>query len=135
MNEPVRRPPSGQQYVITHGNLQAQIAQVGATLRTLTLDGLDVIDGFGADERSVDGRGQVLAPWPNRLTDGSYRYGVRDCQAPLNEVEPPRRDPRAGALAGLVARRPEPELGQPVLCAATATGVRVAARPRRHLHA
>jgi len=60
------------------------------------LDGLDVIDGFGADERSVDGRGQVLAPWPNRLSEGSYRYGEHDCQAPLNEVA------RNDAIHGLV---------------------------------
>ena len=68
MNEPDRTPrPSGHQHVITHGNMRAQIAQVGATLRALTVRGMDVIDGFGADERSIDGRGQVLAPWPNRL--------------------------------------------------------------------
>ena len=97
MNEPDRTPPpSGHQHVITHGNMRAQIAQVGATLRTFTVSGMDVIDGFGADERSIDGRGQVLAPWPNRLTDGSYRYGGRDCQAPLNEVS------RHGAIHGLV---------------------------------
>ena len=97
MNEPDRTPrPSGHQHVITHGNMRAQIAQVGATLRAFTVRGMDVIDGFGADERSIDGRGQVLAPWPNRLTDGSYRYGGRDCQAPLNEVS------RHGAIHGLV---------------------------------
>jgi aldose 1-epimerase len=38
----------------------------------------------------------VLAPWPNRLTDGSYSYGGRGCQAPLNE--PSRHD----AIHGLV---------------------------------
>ena len=38
----------------------------------------------------------MLAPWPNRLTDGSYRYGDRDCQAPLNELS------RHDAIHGLV---------------------------------
>jgi aldose 1-epimerase len=90
------RPPSGEQYVIAHGSSQAQITQVGATLRGYTVDGRDVIDGFGLDERASDGRGQVLAPWPNRLTDGSYEYGGRQCQAPLNE--PSRHD----AIHGLV---------------------------------
>ena len=96
MNQMDRRPPSGHQYVIAHADQRAEIAQVGATLRTFTVDGLDVVDGFGADERSVDGRGQVLAPWPNRLTDGRYRYGEHDCQAPLDE--PDRHD----AIHGLV---------------------------------
>ena len=90
------RPPSGHQYAIAHGHSQVQIAQVGATLRSYTVDGRDVIDGFGIGERASDGRGQLLAPWPNRLTDGRYRYGDRDCQAPLNE--PSRHD----AIHGLV---------------------------------
>src|SRR5262245_11436060 len=90
------RPPSGDQYVISHGDLRADITQVGATLRSFTVDGQDVIDGFGLGERARDGRGQVLAPWPNRLTDGSYEYGGRQCQAPLNEPS------RHGAIHGLV---------------------------------
>lgn len=89
-------PPSGDQYVITQGGSEAQVTRVGATLRSYTVDGDDVIDGFGLDERATDGRGQVLAPWPNRLTDGRYVYGGHDCQAPLNE--PSRHD----AIHGLV---------------------------------
>ena len=90
------RPPSGHQYAIADGSSQAMVTQVGATLRSYTVDGRDVIDGFELEERAVDGRGQVLAPWPNRLTDGRYRYGGRDCQAPLNEPS------RHGAIHGLV---------------------------------
>ena len=78
------RQPSGEQYAIVWGDSVAHISQVGATLRTFTVAGRDVIDGFPSDERSSDGRGQVLAPWPNRLTDGSYTYRGRDCQAPLD---------------------------------------------------
>ncbi|GAA1952704.1 aldose 1-epimerase family protein [Microbacterium deminutum] len=90
------RHPSGEQYVIASGRSRATISEVGATLRTFTVEGLDVIDGFTIDERSTDGRGQVLAPWPNRLTDGRYTYGGHECQAPLNE--PARHD----AIHGLV---------------------------------
>jgi aldose 1-epimerase len=90
------RPPSGQQYAIAHANSHARVTQVGATLRSCTVDGVDVVDGFGTDERATDGRGQVLAPWPNRLTDGSYRYGGRECQAPINELG------RNTAIHGLV---------------------------------
>ena len=93
---PGHRPPSGDQFAIVDGDAQVQVSQVGATLRTFTVGGRDVIDGFGVDERATDGRGQVLAPWPNRLTDGRYRYGDRDCQAPLNEVS------RHTAIHGLV---------------------------------
>jgi aldose 1-epimerase len=89
-------PPSGHQYTISYGTSQAQVTQVGATLRSYTVDGRDVIDGFGIEQRAADGRGQVLAPWPNRLADGQYRYGDRDHQAPLNEPS------RHGAIHGLV---------------------------------
>ena len=89
-------PPSGRQHTLADGSSRAHISTVGATLRTYTVDGRDVIDGFRRDERAADGRGQVLAPWPNRLTDGSYRYGDRDCQAPLNELS------RHDAIHGLV---------------------------------
>jgi aldose 1-epimerase len=90
------RQASGDQYAIAWGGSEAQISQVGATLRTFAVDGLDAIDGFPSDERCTDGRGQVLAPWPNRLTDGQYHYDGRDCQAPLNEPS------RHGAIHGLV---------------------------------
>jgi aldose 1-epimerase len=89
-------PPSGNQYEIGYGSSRAVVTQVGATLRSYRVDGRDVIDGFSIDERAVDGRGQVLAPWPNRLADGRYRYGDRHCQAPLNEPS------RYGAIHGLV---------------------------------
>lgn len=89
-------PPSGRQVAIAHGNSQVRITQVGATLRSYTVDGRGVVDGFGIGERATDGRGQVRAPWPNRLTDGRYRYGDHDCQVPLNEPS------RHGAIHGLV---------------------------------
>ncbi|MET0523196.1 MAG: aldose 1-epimerase family protein [Nocardioides sp.] len=113
--------PSGHQYAIAHGSSRAHISTVGATLRAYSVDGRDVVDGFPAAERATDGRGQVLAPWPNRLTDGSYRYGDRDCQAPLNEVSrhdaihgfvrwldwsPVAHDPASVALSCAV--RPQP---------------------------
>ena len=113
--------PSGHQYAIAHGSSRAHISTVGATLRAYSVDGRDVVDGFPAAERATDGRGQVLAPWPNRLTDGSYRYGDRDCQAPLNELSrhdaihgfvrwldwsPVAHDPASVALSCAV--RPQP---------------------------
>ena len=88
--------PSGDQFLITHGDNQATITQVGATLRSYRVDGHDVLDGFTEGERATDGRGQVLVPWPNRIADGHYRYGDHECQVPLNE--PSRHD----AIHGLV---------------------------------
>lgn len=88
--------PSGEQYCIEYGPHRAHITEVGATLRSYCHDGVDVIDGFSVDQRAADGRGQVLAPWPNRLSGGAYRYGGRSCQAPINELS------RQTAIHGLV---------------------------------
>ena len=55
-----------------------------------------VVDGFGADQWSHGGRGQVLAPWPNRLGDGAYTFGDVAAQAPINEIG------RNNAIHGLV---------------------------------
>ncbi len=79
--------PSGEQYEISLGTHHAVITEVGAGLRTYTVDGRDIIDGYDRDEMSPSGRGQILAPWPNRLEDGAYEFGGRHHQLPLNELE------------------------------------------------
>ena len=68
----MQAPPSGEQHAIAHGDSEAVVTQVGATLRRYRVGALDVVDGFDVGVRATDGRGQVLAPWPNRLTDGHY---------------------------------------------------------------
>jgi len=87
---------TGDQWVIGHGYQRAIVTEVGATLRAFTLGDRDVVEGFGADEWSHGGRGQVLAPWPNRLGDGAYEFQSVSAQAPLDEI------PRRNAIHGLV---------------------------------
>jgi aldose 1-epimerase len=72
------------------------ITEVGATLRSYTMDGDPVIEGFGERDICSSGRGQVLAPWPNRLADGRYSIDGLQCQAALDEPE------RSCAIHGLV---------------------------------
>jgi aldose 1-epimerase len=79
--------PSGEQVEITFGDQQATIVGVGAGLRTYSVGGRDVLDGYAADEASTSGRGQVLIPWPNRLEDGAYEFDGHRHQLPLTEPE------------------------------------------------
>jgi aldose 1-epimerase len=79
--------PSGRQTEIVHGDQRAVVVEVGGGLREYTADGRDVLDGYGADEMSSSGRGQMLIPWPNRIRDGSYEFDGRRHQLPIDDVE------------------------------------------------
>jgi len=91
--------PSGEQILIEAGDQRAVAVEVGGGLRSYTAAGRDLLDGYGVDEMSPSGRGQLLIPWPNRLADGSYEFDGRPHQLPLNEQE------RGNAIHGLVRWR------------------------------
>jgi aldose 1-epimerase len=65
----------------------AVATEVGAALRVYEVGGVDVVDGFEIDEISPAGRGQVLAPWPNRLDGGRYTFEGREGRAAVDEPE------------------------------------------------
>lgn len=78
--------PSGEQIEITHGDQRAMIVEVGGGIRTYAAGGLELLDGYGTDEMSPSGRGQVLIPWPNRIQDGSYSFDGERHQLPINDI-------------------------------------------------
>lgn len=91
-----RPPMSGRQIDLKHGPYTASIATVGASLRTLQFQGRDLVFPYAADEVRPAYRGAILAPWPNRVSDGRYSFnGVRH---QLNLTEPRR----GHALHGLL---------------------------------
>ncbi len=77
--------PSGDQFEIAAGGYRAVVTEGGGALRVLEHAGVALIDGFGEDEMSPGGRGQLLMPWPNRIRDGAYSFGGRDLQLALTE--------------------------------------------------
>src|SRR5271156_4647360 len=88
--------PTGDQWAIAHGQQTAVVTEVGATLRSYTLEGRELLAGFDETEWSHGSRGQVLAPWPNRLGDGSYEFDGVSGSAALDEPS------RGNAIHGLV---------------------------------
>ncbi len=88
--------PTGQQWRIGHGEQDVVICEVGATLRTYKWGRRRSSTASGPHEWSHSGRGQVLAPWPNRLADGRYEFNGVQAQAALDEPE------RRNAIHGLV---------------------------------
>jgi aldose 1-epimerase len=77
--------PSGRQLRLVHGDQEAIVVELGAGLRTYTVGGRPVLDGYGSEEVCEGGRGQALIPWPNRLGDGRFEWDGRELQTALTE--------------------------------------------------
>jgi aldose 1-epimerase len=88
--------PSGEQVELEFGEQRAVAVGVGAGLRTYSVGGRSLLDGYRDDEICSSGRGQLLVPWPNRIEDGRYEFEGRAHQLPLDEPE------RRNAIHGLV---------------------------------
>jgi aldose 1-epimerase len=84
--------PSGEQFELAAGRQRVAVVEVGGGIREW--DG--VLLGYGSDEMCSSGRGQVLAPWPNRLDGGRYEWEGEELQLPVNEVS------SGSAIHGLV---------------------------------
>ncbi|MQA26629.1 MAG: galactose mutarotase [Micromonosporaceae bacterium] len=87
---------TGEQHEISGHGYRAVVTEVGAALRVLRHDDRDLVAPHSADAVRPVHRGDVLAPWPNRIADGRYRFGGATYQLPVNEVD------RSNALHGLV---------------------------------
>lgn len=92
-----RTPASGTQHALRSGDYEAVIASVGATVRSLTHAGRDLVVPFDADVVRPSYRGATLAPWPNRVVDGRYVFEGVEYQLPLTEPA------RSHALHGLAS--------------------------------
>jgi len=86
----------GVQIDIAHGEQRVSVVGLGGGLRSYEAAGRPLLDGFPPGERPTSGRGQVLAPWPNRIENGSYEFDGRLLQLPLTEPE------HGNAIHGLV---------------------------------
>jgi aldose 1-epimerase len=84
------------QIEIGHGEQRLAVIELGGGLRSYEVDGCELLDSFPPGERPARGRGQVLAPWPNRIKDGSYEFDGKQLQLPLTEPE------HGNAIHGLV---------------------------------
>src|SRR4051812_11172368 len=80
-------PPSGKQFSLQLGAATAVITEVGAGLRSYSVDGRELLDGYGVDQMCTGARGQTFIPWPNRIADGRYEFDGATHQLPLTEPE------------------------------------------------
>lgn len=70
--------------------------EVGGGIRRYSSRGLEVFDGYPEAQMCSGGRGQLLAPWPNRLGGGCYSWNGATHQLALSEPD------RGNAIHGLV---------------------------------
>jgi aldose 1-epimerase len=95
----VPAPPSGEQFEIVHGEQRATIVEVGGGVREYSSAGRDVLEPYPLEEMCDGAHGTVLVPWPNRLSDGRYRFDGRELQLALSEPE------KGNAIHGLARWR------------------------------
>jgi len=92
--------PTGRQFSLTGGGYRAVVTEVGAGLRELEFLGGNeprpLVHGFHAHEPAQGGAGQLLAPWPNRVANGYYRFDGEERHLDLSEPA------RGNAIHGLV---------------------------------
>jgi aldose 1-epimerase len=91
------RAASGEQWTIAAAGHEAVIVEIGGGLRTYTVDGVPLLDGYAPEEVCPAYAGALLAPWPNRIRDGRYGFAGTTYRLPLTEPE------RHNAIHGLVA--------------------------------
>jgi len=100
--------PTGIQHQLASadGRTHARVTEVGASLRGLVIDGVDVIAPYPDDVPAPGASGIVLVPWPNRVRDG--RWTQRGQTYQLAITEPKFRNASHGLLrftAYAIARR------------------------------
>src|SRR5213593_925911 len=75
----------GERFPISAGGYRAEIAEVGAALAGLWLDGNPVTVPADPQQLPPKSSGTVLVPWPNRIRDGRYGFDGSQFQLPLSE--------------------------------------------------
>jgi aldose 1-epimerase len=82
------------------GEQQATVDTVGAGLRDYRVGARAVLDGCAPGQPCTAARGNLLVPWPNRITDATYRFAGVEHRLPVTE-------PATGAaIHGLTRRKP-----------------------------
>lgn len=92
--------PTGEQHVIVRGTARAVITELAASLRALSVDGVDLVQSYPEHSLPPLGEGIVLMPWPNRVEDGRWELDGRTQQLDITEVD------RNNAIHGLLRNSP-----------------------------
>lgn len=78
-NQPIRLALS-----TANGVFTAEISRIGAALRFLALDGVELVESGSSSSISPFCEGVIMAPWPNRLDGGKWQFEGRTLELPIN---------------------------------------------------
>lgn len=78
---------NGHLYLIGSGPQRAVVAGVAATLLSWQVDGNELLLTHDADEVGEGYQGKAILPWPNRIDRGTYSFGGKQLQVPINEPD------------------------------------------------
>ena len=81
---------------ISAGDYRAKIRCFGGGLSELKFEDRNLIEPYVETDISAHYRGDLLAPWPNRIRDGRYQIDGYEYFLPINEIV------RNNALHGLI---------------------------------
>ena len=92
--------PTGEQFALetstSSGEIRATITAVAAGIRSLSINGIDLVPSYAEDRTPPMGAGIVLAPWPNRIRDGRWSHDGTEHQLAITEPA------RSNAIHGLL---------------------------------
>jgi aldose 1-epimerase len=82
---PVSVDRAGTTIALRRGDQHALVGVHGARLRGYGVGARPVLDGCPADGPCTAARGDLLLPWPNRISGARYRFGGIEHRLPVNE--------------------------------------------------
>ncbi|OAN42028.1 aldose epimerase [Mycolicibacterium iranicum] len=85
------RPASGSDYPLILESagrvVRGVVAGVGAAVRCLSVDGVELTPGFDSHHPAPFYCGKALVPWPNRVRDGRWHHEGRTLQLDITDAE------------------------------------------------
>jgi aldose 1-epimerase len=84
-SNPVSADPTGRRFILEHGEARAEVTEVAASIRALTLGGVRVIADYPDGMPAPGASGIVLFPWPNRVRDGKWTHDGTEHQLAVTE--------------------------------------------------
>ncbi|GAB3616329.1 aldose 1-epimerase family protein [Okibacterium endophyticum] len=69
------------------GRIAATVTEVGAGIRRLAIDGVDLVPPYDATTQRPFASGIVFVPWPNRVRDGRWTLDGEPQQLDITEVD------------------------------------------------